>query len=416
MRKLVLGCLGAVLAIAIHCAVAEVQAEDCYPCETVCNPCDNIFNSSVGCGPKSTWFLTGHMEAGLFVNEYGRKNAYDSWTENGPSWYSGNTGYLQNVHNADAQLNQLDIKFGKTLNSRRGWDVGGQIEFMYGTDARFAQAAGMEYDAGHGRWSSGDYYSALPQAFFEVGYKTLSVKVGKFYTPMGHDTLNSQDRFFYSLSMAFGALPVTHSGAVVTWTPNSKLSIFGGWVNGENQFFETEDDKAFLGGFTYKFNKRLRFAYSVMIGDMDPRDENIFGGHSDKDYFVQSFIVGYKPGKRWDYTFEWTLRNEKAKRAVWGGKDYDGAYGINNELIYRLNSKWAVGVRAEWLHEYWGGGSGDNAYSFSLGANWTPRSWLVIRPELRYDKFEGYDEFASKNYDKWNKDQLSGGFSAVVKF
>ncbi len=439
-----MGCLGVVAAIFVaHLALAEAKAGECVtvcdpcaevscdPCaatcsdfDTSCDPCDKICDLSLQCDPcgpelfgckpkKSLWFLSGHMEAGLFTNEYGRTNMYSpAWNDMGPAPWSGNTELLKNVHNSDAQLNQALINFGKKL-SKRGWDVGGQVTAMWGTDARFAQSAGMEYNAGHGTWNDGDYYTAVAQAFVEIGYNNVSVKAGKFWNPMGANPLDSTERFFYTLSDAFGLMPVTQSGILATWDVNKKLSVFGGWTSGTgdnyygisegDMFFDSSDNNAFLGGARYTFSKRLSLAYTALIGKDDRYNW-------DRDYFVQSFIVGYKPGKRWDYTFEWTLRNEKDD---WD--DHWGGYGINNELVYRINKRWAIGGRVEWIR-YYGYDDGEDKYAFSIGANWTPRSWIVVRPELRYDKFETARPFYSKGYDKDNKDQLSGGFSAIVKF
>ena len=90
-------------------------------------------------------------------------------------------------------------------------------------------------------------------------------------------------------------------------------------------------------------------------------------------------------------------------------------------MIYRINKKWAVGLRAEWMHTYdtfpWGDHTSTNLYEYTVGVNWTPNQWLLIRPEVRYDKVygDGFTPFNSQRPDP-RDDQISGGFSAVVKF
>ncbi len=216
----------------------------------------------------------------------------------------------------------------------------------------------------------------------------------------------------------------TYSGALATWDAGKKLSVFGGWVNGENKFFDTSDDNAFLGGFKYKFNKRLYLGYSALIGKQD--FEPSVGGPEEREYFVQSLVVGYKPGKRWDYTFEWTLRNEnELNGSLPDGVLHKGAYGINQELIYKFNKKWSVGARFEWAHDINGGmvfypeANGDR-YAFTVAANWSPNAWLTVRPELRYDKFDGGAPFSERVGgfpDGRERDkQFAGGVSAYVKF
>lgn len=491
MRKSIMGCLGVVAAIFVaQFALAEAKAGECIsgcdPCaEVACDPCEPIcgdFDTSCdslrdlqcdpcgpnlfGCKPKrklSGLFLNGHLEGGVYVNEFGRKDAYSAIDGLIP----GNTDYLQNVRQTSGQVNQLYIEGGKKLDTRRGWDWGAKAGYMFGTDARYAQSSGLEKNAGHGNyrpgrdgqgaWGSGDYYSAITEAYFEVGYNKLSVKAGKFFTPLGHEGFLSTDRFFYSLSDSFGLMPVTHSGALATWEASKRFSAYAGWVNGENKFFDTSDDNAFLGGFKYRLGKRVTLGYGVLVGT-DDTDESHFdinlGRRGDlsiwnegTDYWVQNFVVDVKLNKRWNYAFEWTVRNNSGGRgiayesnrgniaaAAWQ-KSYTGGYGINQELIYRANKKWAFGFRAEWVHNYaslhdfveWDifgnegelhrrRGTSTDKYGFTVAANWTPNSWLTVRPELRYDKFDGRDNLFTEKGGKGRNKQLSGGVSAIVKY
>lgn len=455
MKKMVLSLFGALVVLGFSQAIQAENVSYCDPCDAVsCDPCEPV------CGPKkSLWFWGGHLEGGLWSNEYGVTDIHGAdWGYPGAGLiYPGNTNYLHNARQTDAQLNQLYLNLGKKL-SKRGWDVGGQVDFMYGTDARYVQSQGMEYGAGRGAWDGGDYYTALPQMFVEVGYDNVSVKAGKFLNPMGHNSVLSTDRFFYTLSDSFAMTPVTQSGVLATWEANKKLSVFGGWTSGymsdygimngwgssanylsrADSFFDSSDNNAFLGGFEFKLNKRVNVRYAVLIGkdETTPPDNVLFNvNENDRDYFMQSLVVDVKLNRKWDYTFEWTLRNEKNEGTFNEREDkfYWGGYGINQELIYKYNKKWSFGLRAEWVHlyesnHYWNsqvpqepvrGAFDCEKYSFVLGANWSPRSWILVRPELRYDKFDGVSPY----YERWdgalgrNRDkQLSGGVSAIVKF
>lgn len=369
----------------------------------------NLLNSSVlpcspiNCGNTSPWFVGGHLEAGLYVNQYGRRNSYIDGVL-GPD--SGNTTLLQNVRQSDFQLNQFYLNFGKKVESRHGFDIGGRIDFMYGTDAVFLQSASLERDAGHGIWRSGDYYTSLPQLYFEVGYKNLNIRMGKFLSPMGGESILSTDRFFYSLSDAYGELPDTMTGFVGQWNISDRLSISGGWVNGEDKTFDTSRDNAIVGDIFYKWNKHIQFGYATMF-NVDTRTKD------DWRYYIQSFVVGYKTGK-WDYRFEWTLRNQK----VGSNGRHFGSYGINQELIYRLNAHWSLGTRIEWMHRYKKSGDGYERYKITFGANWKPVKWLTIKPEIRYDHCDGNTPFNKPKDGSpgGRKNQVTGGVSTVIKF
>ncbi len=354
---------------------------------------------------SSPWVYGAHIETGLYVNQYGQKNTYTGNTDwpGGPDDWSGNTILNQNTQQSDWQMNQAWVYFGKELNTRCGWDLGGRVDFLYGTDARYAQSAGLEKDAGHGYWGSGDYYSALGQMYAEVGYGRLSAMVGKFFSPLGHESLNATERFFYSLSKSYGVAPDTNTGVLATWQATDRFSIFGGWVQGANQFCDTSRDNSLVSGFEYDLCDHTTLGYALQVGS-NTRD--------DFDYFYHSLYLTHELNDRWEYTFEWSLANEKTS----GLKH--GIYGIDQALYYRLNCRWVLGLRLEWMHDYEAGDSND-MYGITLGANWKPRPWLLVRPEVRYDKMHGggmpFNQTKSFGLDP-KSEQFSGGFSTVVRF
>jgi hypothetical protein len=250
------------------------------------------------------------------------------------------------------------------------------------------------------------------------------VKVGKVYAPFGSNGYKSTDRFFYSLSDTFGMVPATALAAYATYNVSDNFSVYAGWAQ-PDQFGETSEDNAFLFGFDWTIGKRLTVSYALGKGTNE-RNPN-----GDIDYFVQSLVTKYKVSKRLTSIFDWSLYNFTDNTQ--GNRVPGGVYGINTELIYQYNSRWAFGFRAGWgrdindylYHDLSGLNPNDydNKYTFSLGANWTPRTWLTIKSELRYDKFEDSKAFntlddtgSTRQPNEFKNDQLSGGVSAIVKF
>ncbi|MDR1142385.1 MAG: porin [Planctomycetaceae bacterium] len=452
---------------------------ECSPCEEIseCNPCDEVVGNpcdSVCAAKKSKWFVNGYLEASFWANEYGQKNVYEKKL---PSYSHNNVKYgngwvdnqslagvpqiptpLQNVKNTGGQLNQLYFSFGKSVDGRSGWDFGGTADFVFGTDAYAVQASGLEKNAGHGpdSWGTGDYYSAFAQAYFEAAYKKWNIKAGKFYTPFGSQSFKSTDSFFLSFTDIYGNfVPTTAGGVYATYAVNNNLSVYGGWVQ-PNMIGESSEVNAFLGGIIWQVTKKLNFHYAIAIGE-DQRNVLNSLNVNDINFFVQSLVATYQINKKWNYVFDWSLYNGKKTYhdpdpdpTTNNGDvlDRNMVYGINNELIYRFNPKWAFGVRAGWGHmgrsyhdtdlaypyngDFYQTGKG-NKYTFSLGANWTPTKWLTVKPELRYDKYEkgskdgssypgidprwGYAVFPINAFDRESKDhQLSGGISTIVKY
>jgi len=279
------------------------------------------------------------------------------------------------------------------------------------------------------RWGKGDYLASFPQIYGEVGCRNLSVKIGKFYTPLEGGAIMSTNRFFYSTAHVHHILPITQTGVLANWDVNSRLSVYGSWTAGEDFFrakgygastFAKADNNAALLGFRYKVNKRVRFEYGVLIG----KEDNFWHtkGTVRQTYAVHKLTVGIQPNRNWDYTFTFVSRNnnrtpEDAALALNTVSAFI-SYGINQELIYKWNRHWAFGLRGEWMYENEKGcGVPHNHYEVTLGVNWTPSDWLVVRPEIRYDYTDYYDEWGFRCFKNATKaDQFGFGISTVVKF
>jgi hypothetical protein len=429
-------CLGVAAFVAVlFCVRADTKAgifdRYCEPCQPVSDGClvdDDIDPCDAICviKPKSAWNLYTVMEVGVFANEYGQTDKYNAIDgisiEGQQNIYSGNTLPLINARQSSIQVNQLIIGGGRTIDPRRGWDFGVHFDFAFGTDAILLQSAGLEFAAGHnskrtgtyagaGSWGSGDYYSSLGQIYFEAGNKNFNLKVGKFLTPFGSNSPVAPYRFFYTLPSASGLYPATQSGLLATWTVNKKLSIFGGWTNGidtedallRGTTFDSSNNGGFIGGFNYQLSDQINLKYATIIGS----DERTHLG-IDNDYFMQSFVVSINLDERWDYKFEWTLNNININNRN------GGAYGINQELTYKYSNKLTLGSRVEFTHYIGRMPTGllledEGHVNISFGANWMITKSLMIKPEIRYDKFET-DVFDNQQRNH----QISGGLSFIL--
>jgi hypothetical protein len=386
--------------LALVCLVPAAQAQ---------SPCD------AACGTKAgKWFLNGHLEAGFFANAYGKTNVYNPNEDF--RVLPGNNLFLQNVQNTGGQINQIYLSTGKAVDGRCGLDIGGTVDFTWGTDAATAQADGLESNTGHGYadWGSGDYSAALAQVYAEIAYYRWNVKIGKFMTPFGSNSYTSTDNFFYSWATTSAIVPFTASGAYATYSVNDKLAVFGGWIMPE-AIGESSRNNAILGGFDWTPGERLHVRYAAAIG------KNTYGYEDGKkdQYSYHSLVATTQITKKWKYIFDWTYGDtiDKPDRSV------SALYGLNNEIIYQYNSKWSFGTRLGMFHTSDSSSNEDDGsgdwYTFALGANWTPRHWLIVKPEIRYDWVKNDADADDpkpfgRNDDKAH--QFSGGISAVVKF
>jgi len=433
MRKTIFGCLGAAaVAFALQFTPANVEAglfspcdpNGCDPCgEVVCTPCDNLWDCDPcgalnGCGPSlGKWFLNGHIDTGFWANAHGKKSTYGDADNpltyaRGADLFSGNTGYLQNTRLTGAQINQLYVSMGRSVDGRRGLDIGGTVDFTWGSDAYIVQAAGLEHSTGRASsWGSGDYFSAFAQAYAELAYGRWNVKAGKFYAPFGIDSYKSTENFFYSWSPTNLIAPTVAGGAYATFKASDRLTLIGGWVMPE-EIGESSKYNTFAGGFIWTPGKKLNLRYTFAAG------KNKYEGNAldtPYDVFVQSLTTTYQYNKRISYVFDWTLLNVNSD-----GESLASSYSLMNEIIFKYNSRWSFGQRFGMISGNYLdpagailGGEGVDLYTVSLGANWTPNKWLTVKPEIRYDWNEdGLALFGAgeKTY------QFSGGLSTVVKF
>jgi len=276
----------------------------------------------------------------------------------------------------------------------------------------------MEFGAGHGlngidegRWGTGDYFAAFSQAYVEVAYYRWNFIAGKFHAPFGSDSYKSTENFFYSWSLNNTLNPQVGGGAYASYKVSDKLTAIGGWVMPE-ELGESSKNNAFLGGLVWTPGKRLNVRYALAAGE-NTYTPTVDGG-KDK-YFTHSLTATTQLSKQLKYVLDWSYNQG---RSYLNGDFVDGssayAYGINNELIWQANKKWAFGTRFGMLHE----GDCDEMYTVGVGANWTPNKWLIVKPEVRYDwtKRDAGSAWPPAFNEGTNTYQLSGGMSAVVKF
>ena len=135
------------------------------------------------------------------------------------------------------QLNQQYLYFDRPTNTGGdGWDLGGRVDLLYGTDYRFTTEAGLENKIN----SPNNPYMglAIPQFYGEVAYNNLKVKLGHFYSPVGYFVVPTINNFFNTLPYTFQyGEPFTHSGFLATWTANEHWTLGGGLINGWDNFF-----------------------------------------------------------------------------------------------------------------------------------------------------------------------------------
>jgi hypothetical protein len=396
-------------------AAEATETGSCY--ETACGSCEGagcgeccgsgIFACNIGdpwtipqpciCANRDLK-IGGWLEAGMFGNQY-------DTVSNGPLG-------LRDKKYFDAD--QLWIYAERATNTEcKDWDIGGRVDYVYGIDGPDTQCFGdRSWDFG---WNSSDRYgSAIPQIYGEVAFRNLKVKIGHFYTPMGYEVFAATGNFFYSRNyMFFYAEPFTHTGFLATYKFNDKLSGSAGWSNGWDSGFGNDNEgSVFLGGLTLNITEKATLAWYMCSGYFGTG--RAFQGAATNDIFMNSLVFTYKITDRWTYVFQndYATNYNRADNTDW--------YGIDQYLIYKINDCWSFGGRIEWFRDNDGvrviAGNVGDYNEMAAGINYKPHANIMLRPEIRYDWYNGTTAGGNPFDDGNATTQLSGGFDVIMTF
>jgi hypothetical protein len=314
----------------------------------------------------------------------------------------------------EVMLNQLNLYVEKAVvTNGNDWSIGGRVDFMFGTDAKRTQAAGLDNQilGSTNNKSFNQYDVAFPQAYAEIYAPIgngLTAKVGHFYTNIGYEVVTAPDNFFYShaYTMLY-AEPFTHSGALLTYQVNDNISVSGGAVTGWDNFDNNGGDWSFLGGASWASDdQKTALAVSLITGENG--DDSV--GQNSTMYSV---VLSHDISDNLHYVFQHDFGTTEGLAAA----DDTDWYGINQYLTYDINDKLATGLRFEWFSDRDNRVSDFNAnyYAISAGVNYSPVSWLKFRTEVRYDWAD--TNGAGSAFDNGNEnDQVAVSMDMIFTF
>jgi hypothetical protein len=323
----------------------------------------------------------GWIEQGVTFNSLSPVNRW-----NGPDF--------TNDRSNEYEMNQLWLGWEKPVKTDGcGWDVGGRIDLVYGSDWRYGECYGLETNID----ATGLYGFIMPQFYAEVGYNNLTVKMGHFAASVGYEVVPAPGNFFYSHSFALGySEPVLVTGLQSDYKINDSWDVIAGFNNGFNQFVDQNGMLHFLGGWKWHKEREISLSWMIDVGPQDPAGQN--------QQYVYSLVFQKQLNAKLVYAFEQVMGGtENGNLYVPGG--YAKWYGLDQYLIYTINPCWSAGARVEWFRDQEGSrvaGVGNVNYGWpaapgfagtfsevSLGLNWTPNPNVRIRPECRWDGYSG---------------------------
>ena len=309
------------------------------------------------------------------------------------------------------QLHQQWLTVAKAAQGGGAADWGFRMDWLYGTDGPNAQAVGNtpgDWDTG---WDHGGHYGhAIPQLYVEVAMGDLRVKGGHFLSPLGYESVNSTENFFYSRSYSrggeseldaptYGGLPQTVTGVQADYTISDNLTAHGGWVNGIDTGFGSTDQSMFLGGVTLALANGMDVSYRLLSGT----------AYIDVVVYTHSIVVEKQLTDRLHSAFETVLFAD-------ADAEDSTAINLNNYLFYDLNDCMALGLRSEWFD---GGRDSEEFNAVTVGINYQATANLLLRPEVRVDNMHR-DINAGRNgstfHSAGRRDSTVFGFDAIWSY
>ncbi len=350
-----------------------------------------------------------------------------------------NTPITFNDFSNEYLLDQIYLSFGRAVNKCAGcWDLGGQVDLLYGSDYFFTTAYGLETEEdGQPHWNSSNgprrqggftyatYGLAMPQLFGEVFAPVgsgVSVKVGHFYTPIGYENVRAPENFFYSHSYVFQyGGPKTHTGVLTDLAISSKMNLLFAYTEGWDNWEDINGKPNYLIGMTWCPSQVASLAFVVSTGSED------LLGRNNRTYYNLVYTRRMGPVT---YILEHGFGTEDGaalntdfvpRTAKW--------YGINQYLFRDLSPTLTAGMRVEWFRDqnnarvlglpFESDVLGGNYVGLTMGFNWRPHCNVIFRPEIRYDYSDaqpiGFGQTGAFNVFT-DKDQLNLAMDFIVKF
>ncbi len=294
--------------------------------------------------------------------------------------------YAMNFEGNRFIMPQNYLRFERTVDQSSTTPTWGfrSDTILPGTDYRFTVARNLfdkQLTAENGQ---PNYYGIDPVQFYGEAYiptiaHGMDIKVGRFFTQFGAESIDATQNLFLSHSYLFEYDPFTHTGILTTTKLDDTWSVQNGLVLGNDNFIGPTDSPYYLGSVKWA---PPTGATSVLLSTILGKGR-YDSAHQFHNPNLVDLIVTQKLNDRLNYTLDalygYTTQVPNIGFANW--------YSAVQYLSYRVNSELLANLRVEVFDDVQGMRTGfAGLYTeTSIGLNYQPAPYLRIRPELRYD-------------------------------
>lgn len=331
----------------------------------------------------------------LGISIYGyAEGSYTFSLSNPPADEIGTRGF--DFEHNNPILNAVDLTIERPIDYTSGkFDIGGRVEWQWGSDARFQHSTGLLDNENPDRRQEFDLTAAYLDFGIPVG-TGLQIRVGKFVTLPGYEVVDPTGNALYSHGFLFNyAVPYAHTGVLATYDLNDKNVLDFGVTRGWDDALRDKNDKeSFIGRVTTTYTEELTSYVSLLVGPEQTANPGSAAETTDPNgnyRYLLDVVVTYAATDKLNLALNADLGFEEDVVA-------DGSnawfYGVAGYATYQLNDVFTLAGRAEWFRDEEGSRVGfgqANYYSATAGVNIKPfyadeiGSHLVFRPEIRLD-------------------------------
>jgi hypothetical protein len=343
------------------------------------------------------------------INIYGHIEGSYTWNFDAPA-KNLNIGRVFDIKHNDAEVNQVDFNIERTVDlTSHQFDIGGRLELMYGTDARFIHSS--DFFSGADFFHGPEYQFDIPQVYLDFGVPVgdgLRIRVGKF---LFFKQIDPNASVFYSHSFTFGAaLPFTLTGVSALYNITDQLNIEAGVSRGWGQTLT--DNNGSIDGFgriRFTPSDKTNITLAFISGPEDTGDNSHY-----RDAVDLTLTQGI--GDNLTFLLDSVYGNDAAGSLTGTNANW---YGVSGYLVLKLDEYLSLAGRGEWYRdeEAFTTGIAQNLYEATVGVTVTPfpsdaaAAMFKIRPEVRYDySSRGYFDGLTKH------DQLTAAVDAIFNF
>jgi hypothetical protein len=337
-------------------------------------------------------------------------------------------------------LNQFWLRINSPIDTEKNEDqVGYNLDFLWGSDYRYTLQRGfLNSQLINSRGGQNIHGFDMPQAYVNAYTPDImegaEIRIGKFFTPFGYESVEGPTTPLLSRSYAFNwAPPFTHWGVLGILNLDKNYQVAGGIVNGNDVMFlddseeyrvlaklaYTSDDKNTTWAFGTslgrgRFNPADRFAPSTVALPNEPAGRNNINVFdftiteivSDEVTLGFEAIYGYQtnvPANIPGGLIDTTKFPGQSGTAHWASVVGYTFYKFSDTVtgVARGEVFWdCEGQRTGFVGPYYAG---------TLGLQIRPTDCLLIRPEVRWDQ-----NWTTKAFDGGTKNGLGTAAIDVV--